>query len=166
MRKALKWGGIIVLVIFLGIQLVQPERNNPPVDQAKTIEAYVNVPPEVKSILERSCYDCHTHYTKWPWYSYVAPASWLVARDVKNGRSALNLTTWGDYSKRKRIAKLDQICDELTEDAMPIKPYRIMHPDAALSKAEVDLICSWVDDERDRLMQADTAPSPAREKEN
>lgn len=159
MRKAIKWGGIAVVVIALGIQLVQPERTNPPVDESKTIYAHINVPPEVKAILERSCYDCHTHYTKWPWYSYIAPTSWLVARDVKNGRSNMNLSTWGDYTQKKQISKLDQICQELMDDAMPIKPYRIMHPNAALTKAEVDLICTWVDNERDRLIEADSSSS-------
>ena len=71
----------------------------------------------------------------------------------------MNLSTWGDYSQRRQIAKLDQICQELMDDAMPIKPYRIMHPNAALSKAEVDMICTWVDTERDRLMGSDTSAS-------
>jgi hypothetical protein len=162
MRKFLKWGGIAVLLLFIGIQFIQPDRTNPPVDESKTIFAYVNVPGEVKSILERSCYDCHTQHTKWPWYSYVAPVSWLVASDVKNGRAMLNLSAWGDYSARKRIARLDQICQELMDDAMPIKPYRLLHPGAALSQAEVDLICNWVDTERDRLMEADTASAGGR----
>ena len=159
MRKAIKWSGLAVLVIGLGIQLIQPERTNPTVDESKIIYAHVNVPPEVKAILERSCYDCHTHTTKWPWYSYVAPVSWFLAKDVKNGRASMNLSAWGDYSQRKQIAKLDQICQELMDDAMPIKPYRIMHPNAALSKAEVDMICTWVDNERDRLMGPDTSAS-------
>jgi len=159
MRKAIKWSGLAVLVIGLGIQLIQPERTNPAVDESKIIHAHVNVPPEVRAILERSCYDCHTHTTKWPWYSYVAPVSWLLSRDVKNGRASMNLSTWGDYSQRRQIAKLDQICQELMDDAMPIKPYRIMHPNAALSKAEVDMICTWVDTERDRLMGSDTSAS-------
>jgi hypothetical protein len=160
----LKWGGIIVLVVFLGIQLIQPDRSNPPVDESLTIYAHLNVPPEVKAILERSCYDCHTHSTKWPWYSYVAPASWLVARDVNTGRENMNLSLWGEYNRRKQITKLDLICDELREDAMPINSYRLLHPDAALSPAEVDLVCSWIDDERDRLMaEADSSSvTPAK----
>jgi hypothetical protein len=161
MRKVLKWGSIIVLAILLGIQLIQPDRSNPAVDESMTIYAHLNVPPEVKSILERSCYDCHTHNTKWPWYSYVAPVSWLIAGDVKTGRANLNMSLWGEYNKRKRISKLDLICDELREDAMPIKPYRLLHPDAALSPAEVDLICNWVDTERDRLMEESDSSSTA-----
>lgn len=159
MRKAIKWIGIAVIVVFLGMQAVQPERTNPPVDESKTIFAHVNVPPEVKTILERSCFDCHSNQTKWPWYSYIAPSSWLVAGDVKEGRSHLNLSQWGDYNDLKQIARLDQICQELLDDKMPIKPYRLMHPNAALSKAEVDLMCDWVETERDRLMAPDTTES-------
>lgn len=156
MKRVLKRGGIAIVVIFLGIQAVQPERTNPPVDESKTIYAHIKVPPEIKTILERSCIDCHTHNTRWPWYSYVAPTSWLVTRDVRVARSNLNLSMWGDYNEMKQIAKLDQICQELLDDKMPIKPYRTMHPNAELSKAEIDMVCDWVEEARNQLMNPDT----------
>ena len=156
MRKKLTWAALILVVLFLAAQLYQPDRTNPPVDDSQTIYASLNVPSEVKAIFERSCYDCHSNNTNWPWYSYIAPTSWLTASDVKTGRSNLNLSTWATYKKSRQINKLDQISDQLSDDKMPLKKYRLMHPNAALSKAEVDMVCAWAEKERDRLSGADS----------
>lgn len=163
MRKVVKWIAVGFVAVFISIQLVQPERTNPPVDESKTIYAIVNVPPEAKAIFERSCYDCHSNNTKWPWYAHVAPVSWLTARDVKKGRSGLNLSTWGNYKKKRQITKLDQISQRLTEDEMPLKSYRLMHPGAVLSKAEIDLVTRWAEKERDRLMGADSTQATEKQ---
>jgi len=156
MRKKLTWFGVALIVIFLAAQLYRPERSNPAVDESKTIYASLGVPPEVKAILERSCADCHSHGTSWPWYSNIAPTSWLIARDVKDGRSSMNLSTWGTYKKTRQANKLDEIFNEVSEDKMPLKPYRLMHPSAALSKDEIDLLCRWAEKERDRLTEPDS----------
>lgn len=160
MKKALKWTGIVLAVVFLGMQAVQPERTNPPVDESKTLYALINTPPEVRAIIDRSCTDCHTHNTRWPWYSYVAPTSWLLADDVQEGRSHLNLSTWDQYSASRAIAKLDMMCQEVLDEKMPFPPYLIMHPGAKLSQEEIDLLCDWVETERDKLMQPDTTATP------
>ena len=156
MRKKLKWIGIAFIILVLAAQVYQPERSNPAVDESKTIYASLSVPPEIKAILERSCTDCHSHGTTWPWYSTIAPISWLTARDVKNGRSSMNLSTWGTYKKTRQANKLDQIFTEISEDKMPLKPYRLMHPGAALSKDEIDRMCRWAEKERDRLTEPDS----------
>ena len=162
MRKVIKWVVIAILVIFLGMQVYQPERTNPPVDETKTLFAVVTTPPEIRTVFERSCFDCHSHNTRWPFYSSIAPASWLVAADVHEGRKHLNLSMWGDYNTNKRVAKLDQICQEISDEKMPLKQYLLLHSSAALSKAEVDLICDWADEQREKLMASDTTESPAQ----
>ena len=156
MRKTLKWIAIGLLTLFLAAQFYQPERSNPQVDESKTIFATLNVPTDVKAILDRSCTDCHTNNTIWPWYSYVAPVSWLTARDVKNGRSSMNLSVWGTYKKTKQAGKLDEISEQLSADNMPLKPYRMMHPGSVLSKEEIELVSRWAEKERDRLSEPDT----------
>jgi hypothetical protein len=162
MRKTLKWIAIVLLTLFLAAQLFQPERSNPPVDESKTIFATLSIPPDVKTILDRSCSDCHTNNTQWPWYSYVAPTSWLTARDVKNGRSNMNFSVWGTYKRTKQAGKLDDISEQLTTDKMPLKPYRIMHPSSVLSKQEIDIVSRWAEKERDRLSEPDTNGGKAR----
>lgn len=155
-RTITKWVGIIIVVGFIGIQFKQPDRTNPPLDESKTIYALLNVKPEVKALLDRSCADCHSNNTTWPWYSYIAPASWLVGEDVKEGRKHFNLSVWGSYTRKRAIAKLDEMCMELQDDKMPLKSYRIMHPSTVLSKQDIDLICEWAEATRDSLMAADT----------
>ena len=162
MRKTLKWIAVGLLTLFLAAQIYQPERSNPPIDESKTIFAALNVPPDVKAILDRSCSDCHTNNTKWPWYSYVAPTSWLTARDVKNGRSSLNLSIWGTYKRTRQAGKLDDISEQLTTDKMPLKPYRMMHPGAVLTKEEIALVSRWAEEERDRLSEPDTTGGTAK----
>jgi len=151
MRKYLKWIGIGLVVVFAGMQTVQPERTNPPVDESQTIQALLKVPPEISSIFQRSCYDCHSNRTVWPWYSYVAPTSWLVTDDVKKGRSQMNFTEWGKYKGLRVISKLEQICQNVSQGAMPLPVYLTMHPKARLTQAESDSICAWVERESERL---------------
>src|SRR6266851_5041950 len=86
--------GIVLLVLFGAIQLIQPERTNPSGDPMMKIEADDELTPKVNAILERACVDCHSNQTKWPWYSRIAPISWLMVRHVNEGRKKLNLSEW------------------------------------------------------------------------
>lgn len=126
-----------LVVAFVGIQFVPVRRDNPPV------EAAIEVPENVRTVLETSCYDCHSNLTDWPWYSRVAPASWLVARDVAKGRDELNFSEWGDYSDRRRNRKLEDIEELVTEKEMPLKIYLPLHPEAALSVADMQTLVDW-----------------------
>lgn len=128
---------IALLVVFLGIQLVPVARTNPPAT------ATIDVPPAVRSILERSCFDCHSNETRWPWYSRVAPVSWLVANDVREGRGKMNFSTWDQYNGRRAAHKIREIREELEEGAMPLPNYLRMHPEARLSEAEVATLEKW-----------------------
>ncbi|HCA78985.1 MAG TPA: hypothetical protein DEP53_04550 [Bacteroidetes bacterium] len=156
MKKSLKWTGITILVVGLGIQLRQPDRTNPSVDESKTIYASMKVPPEVKAVFERSCNDCHSHQTRWPWYSYIAPASWLVADDVKQGRQKLNLSTWADYRKNRKVNRLEEIGDQIKNKEMPLPKYLLLHPSAQLSASDLELITQWAEKEHDRLAEPDS----------
>jgi hypothetical protein len=122
--------------IFLAIQLIPVDRSNPPV--VVDFEA----PVEVKSILKRSCYDCHSNEVDWPWYSYVAPVSWLVAYDVKEGREELNFSEWNQYSGDPEMK--EEIVEEVAEGEMPIPIYLAMHPGAAISESELARLKQWV----------------------
>jgi hypothetical protein len=140
-------GGLILVVVaaFVGMQFVRPQRSNPPSDPTKAMASHVTVPPAVAAILDRSCRDCHSHETTWPWYSHVAPVSWLVAHDVEEGREHLNFSTWDDLSALDQRESLKEMCKEVREGSMPIRPYLIVHRHAALSPPEVDAFCGWTD---------------------
>jgi len=149
--KKLKWAVIVLALIFVLIQVVRPARTNPPVDESKTLQATANVPPEVGAILERSCNDCHSSKTIWPWYSEVAPASWYLAFHVNEGRRELSFSEWGTYQPKKAAQKLEEICEQVEAGEMPIKSYVPLHPQARLSDADKQVLCNWTTQERARI---------------
>jgi hypothetical protein len=149
LKKAL----IVIVVLFVAAQAVRPERSNPPVDAAKTLHAGGRVTGEVAAILDRACRDCHSNETRWPWYSHVAPVSWLVARDVRVGRKELSFSTWGDYKPEKRLDKLDEMCKQVREGEMPQFPYPLMHPGSRLTDADTETLCAWTSRERVALQE-------------
>ena len=151
MKKKLMWGAVVLLVVFLLIQVKRPDRTNPPVNQAAVYTAHLSVPEDVKSIISRACYDCHSNETTWPWYSNVAPVSWLVAHDVEEGRRHLNFSEWGTYKKGRMIKKLSEIEGEVTDNSMPMPKYLKMHPEAVLTAADRERLSKWAIDEGHKL---------------
>src|ERR1051325_2772912 len=93
---------LILVVLLIVAQFIRPARTNTPVDPAKELQA----PQPVASILQRSCNDCHSNGTVWPWYAQVAPVSWLLARDVRQGRREMNLSEWTAMTPRRQANKL------------------------------------------------------------
>jgi hypothetical protein len=88
---------IVIVVLLVVAQFFRPSFVNPPIDPTKTLVATTPVPANVESIFERSCYDCHSNKTVYPWYSKVAPVSWLLARDINGGRHQVNFSEWATY---------------------------------------------------------------------
>ena len=154
MRKLLKWTVIVLVVLFLGIQLMRPARSNPPVDESQTIEARTQMTPQVKAIFERSCNDCHSNKTVWPWYTNVAPISWWIVGHINEARQLMNLSEWGKLDRDRQDRKLRQICDEVTDGGMPLPSYLPMHPKAKLSEQDKKTLCDWTAAERERLSGA------------
>ncbi len=150
-RKVLKWLAVAIAVVFLGLQFVRPARTNPAVDQTQTINAHLQITPQVGAILDRSCHDCHSNTTRWPWYSNVSPASWYLVDHVDDGRSHLNFSEWGKLDKRQADDKLEEICEEVTDKLMPIDTYTWIHRSAKLSDADIKILCDWTEAERKRL---------------
>lgn len=131
--------GVIALlvVVFVLIQFVPVDRSNPPV------ESDIPTPPEVKAILKRACYDCHSNETMWPWYSRIAPFSWILARDVHEGRAELNFSTWDRYSTKEQVKKMKKSWEEVQEGEMPPWYYLPVHRDASLSEADRQVLRTW-----------------------
>jgi hypothetical protein len=138
-------------IVFAGMQLVRPDRTNPPVNAVQSVQAAAKVPPEVDAVLRRSCFDCHSSETRWPWYSGVVPMAWGVANHVKEGRAKFSFSDWGTYPPRKRVAILEKMCDEVREGGMPLREYLWLHRDATLSEADWKSVCDWSMEEADRL---------------
>jgi hypothetical protein len=131
------WIPLVALGLFVAMQAVRPVHTNPPGT------AELVTPPAVRSVLRKACFDCHSNETTWPWYSQVAPMSWLVARDVTEGRHELNFSTWGDLPAARKVKKLRKIAEEVEDGDMPMAIYPVLHPDARLSEAERRTIVEW-----------------------
>lgn len=138
MQSVSKYIIICIILLMAVIQLVPVSRTNPPVISE------IQAPDNVKVILKTSCYDCHSNETIWPWYSKVAPASWLVISDVDEAREEMNFSTWGQYSQKKKNEKLEEIWEEVGEEHMPLWQYVIMHPEAGLSEQDKKILQEWV----------------------
>lgn len=149
--RILKWIAIALVVVFIGIQFYRPARTNPAIDPKQTIDAYTQMTPQVSAILDRSCRDCHSNKTVWPWYTQVAPVSWWLVNHVNEGRHDLNISEWGRLPRDRQDRKLRQICDEVTDGQMPLSSYLPMHPTARLSDEDRKTLCDWTDAQRERL---------------
>jgi len=136
---------IVAAVAFVAIQLVPVERSNPPV--VSDLQAPVNV----ETILRRACYDCHSNETVWPWYSRVAPVSWLIADDVEEGREELNFSRWPprdhDSDSDSDSDGVEELFEELeeviAEEEMPPWYYVLMHDEADLDHEERTQLRAW-----------------------
>lgn len=129
---------LMIVVILLGVmQFVPVDLSNPP----ERGELAASAP--VQAALRRACYDCHSNETVWPWYARIAPASFLVARDVKEGRREVNFSTWEKYDEKRRARKLREIAKEVQNGSMPPGYYVPLHPEAKLSATDRDLIVKW-----------------------
>jgi hypothetical protein len=137
MKRWIRRAGVVLALALIAIQFVPIERTNPPVESDAPVAA------ELKTVLRRSCYDCHSNETTWPWYSYVAPVSWLIANDVKEGRREVNFSVWNQYSDARKARKFKEIVEQIEANKMPQWYYVLLHPDAKLSASEKEMILKW-----------------------
>jgi hypothetical protein len=135
--------GIVLGATFLGLQAVPVDRSNPPV------QSDFDGPAKIKALIVAKCYDCHSHETVWPWYSYVAPISWSISEHVIEGRKELNFSKWGDYSADKQEEKIGEIYDEILDEYMPLPNYLLLHPETKVTEEEFELVELWLDGELD-----------------
>jgi heme-binding protein len=141
MSRRLKQAAVIFVAVFAAAQLVRPEQANPATDPSRTIQAHLGTGSGLGAILDRSCGDCHSNRTVWPWYTQVAPLSWLMARGVSEGRKAVNFSEWGGYTPEQRRTLLAVSCDDAKSGKMP-GPWTRIHPEARLSAQDVETICA------------------------
>ena len=124
-------------VLLLALQLVPVDRENP------AVTGEINAPPAVLAMLRRSCYDCHSNEVRWPWYSRVAPVSFLVAHDVEEAREHLNFSEWDKRSPEERAHAAEEIWEEVEDEEMPLWFYLPLHPSAKLSSEDLSTLRAW-----------------------
>ena len=143
---------IIVGLIIITLQFIQPVHNKSTQVLATDISKIYVFPDSVQKILTVSCYDCHSNNTNYPWYFNIQPVGWILASHIKDGKNNLNFSEFGSYSTRKQANKLRAISSSVKDGSMPISSYTLLHSDAKLSNHQKELINSWAQNIRDSLM--------------
>ena len=115
------------VVLFILIQFIPVNKTNPPKGSEPNWDS-----PQTRELAVRACFDCHSNETVWPWYSKIAPASWLLLHDVDSGRRRLNFSDWGGQRPRE----LGELAEAINGGSMPPWYYTLMHPNAKLSDSE------------------------------
>ncbi len=153
MKKFLKILIAVLVCAFIVLQFIPNKM--PPNTAAGKDDLLTNavLPENISSVLRTSCYDCHSNQTSYPWYSKVAPASWLLAKDVRKGREELNFSEWGSYSKRNQIKHLGNIREEVSSGSMPLGIYLVIHRNAKLSQQQKDALVAWTEEETEKILK-------------
>lgn len=149
--KFLKTIALILLIVFIAIQFFPTERNESDVIP-KTDFLLVNNPPEnISSLLQESCYDCHSNHTEYPWYNKIQPVAWLLEDHIKEGKAELNFNEWDVLSDRRKNSKLKSIINQIKDDKMPLASYTLIHQNAILSDTEKKALIDFMSNIKDRL---------------
>jgi len=141
MSRRLKQAAVAFVVVFAAAQLVRPERANPATDVSRTIQAHAGTTSGLVAVLDRACRDCHSNATVWPWYTQIAPASWLMAYGVTEGRKAVNFSEWAAYPPEAQRTLLSASCQDVSDGKMP-GPYTLLHPEMRVSVQDIETICA------------------------
>jgi len=151
LKKILKIAVIVIVIAFIAGQFIRPDFTNPPVVEADTLWASTNVPGDVRRVLERSCADCHSNETKYPWYSRITPSNWFLANHIRDARREMNFSVWNTYKPEKKVRKLAELCEQVENAAMRLPSYLWIHRDAVLKEGDAKLLCDWAKAESERI---------------
>ena len=139
MLRKILIGLVIVLIV---IQFIQPEKNQS-TDHSKDIRTVYAIPAEVQAVLKQSCYDCHSNYTTYPWYSRIQPVAWWLQHHIDEGKEHLNFSEFASYTPKKQAHKLEETAELVENGEMPLNSYTWMHAGAKLSKEQAVLLTDW-----------------------
>ncbi len=142
--------GLIILLLFVLIQFLPKERNNSQIKEAAITKKF-SVNAEVKAILEKACYDCHSNNSNYPWYAAIQPVSAYLANHIKDGKRHLNFDVFLNYRPYKQFHKLEEIDEVMLSEEMPLWDYALIHPKAKLQADEVHLLIEWSKQMRDSM---------------
>ncbi|MEP7319606.1 MAG: heme-binding domain-containing protein [Panacibacter sp.] len=142
---------LVLLVLFIVVQFIQPARNTNGQVVPTDITKLYALPNNVQGLLKTSCYDCHSNNTNYPWYSHIQPGAWLMAYDIKTGKAMLNFSQFGKLSNRRQQSKLQGIINQVEDDEMPISSYTLIHRNAVLTPAQKTMLINWAASIKDSL---------------
>lgn len=142
--KVVKIIAMVLLVVFVGMQFMPTQRNQSEIVPKSDFLLVNKAPKNMGSLLQTSCYDCHSNNTDYPWYNTVQPLAWFLEDHVKNGKSELNFSLWDALSDRRKSSKLRSIIKQIKSGKMPLDSYLWVHKDAKFSDEDKTTIIQWV----------------------
>jgi hypothetical protein len=142
--KTAKKIAIGLFIVFVGIQFIRPASNKDSRILATDFNNTLEVPPGITVLLRRSCYDCHSNNTKYPWYSQIQPMGWILSKHISEGKKELNFSEFGAYPARKQSSKMKAIKYQITQNKMPLPSYTLIHKEAKLTTEEKHLIITFL----------------------
>lgn len=151
MKRIFKRILIILLIIFVLIQFIRPEKNKSQGISPNDISTIYPVPDSIQSILKVACYDCHSNNTRYPWYAEIQPVGWWLNNHIVDGKKDLNFSEFTKYRIRKQYVKFEQIIKLVKGNAMPLASYTWIHKDAVLSDRQKHAIIEWCTSIRDSI---------------
>ena len=132
-----------ILILFIAAQFIQPSLNRGSSIGPQDMSHALSIPGNVMQVLKRSCFDCHSNQTTYPWYDRISPISWWVADHVNDGKRELNFTEFSQYSIKKQLHKMEEIRETVEKEIMSLKSYLVMHGDAKLTANDKNLLIDW-----------------------
>ena len=149
--KILKLVGIVLAIAFAAIQFIRPAKNIAADGSPQHIVNIVDVPAEIRTILDNACADCHSDNTRYPWYAEVQPVGWLLERDVMEGKKHFNMSQFGAGRSSIQAHKLEEIETEVGDEEMPPAAYQWMHPEAKLTAEQRSRLIEWTNAARNQI---------------
>ena len=143
-KKYVRVIGLIILLLFIIIQFFRIDRTIPASDPAMDFIVSTNPPRRITAIIKSSCYDCHSYKTNYPWYSHVAPVSWLINSHINEAREHLNFSEYGKLSREDENHTLIEIKEVIENDVMPLKSYTLLHKAARLNVEKKKALIKWL----------------------
>lgn len=140
-----------VVALLVAAQFVRPAKNLSVAAGPNDIAVKHPVPPKVRALLQRACYDCHSNNTQYPWYAEVQPCGWWLSWHVNDGKRHLDFSEFGGYTAKRAGKKLEQIADEVEQHGMPLRSYTWLHPGARLTPEEIRLLTDWAESLREEI---------------
>jgi len=156
MKKKILYGFIALLII---IQFFRIDKTNPEIIAENDFIIANKAPEEIATLLKNSCYDCHSNESKYPWYSNVAPISWLVKNHINEAREELNFSEWGTFDAKRKGHKLEEAIEHLEEGEMPLKSYTWLHDEAKLTVEQKTQLMNWLKETRKAAKEKKETPT-------
>ena len=148
MRRKILLG---LLIILVAIQFIRPAKNQSAGISVNDISKAYDVPENVNIVLKKSCTDCHSNNTVYPWYSKIQPIAWWLDGHIDEGKTELNFSEFASYSPKKQHHKLEEVIESVKEGHMPIKSYTWIHKNAILTDSEKLTVSEWADNLRKEI---------------